>query len=312
MLFYGPPGTGKTSTILALARDLFGPHLYRSRILELNASDERGIDVIREKVKNFAKTTARETAPGFPCPPFKLIILDEADSLTGDAQTALRRVMELYSKNTRFCLVCNYVSRIIEPLTSRCAKFRYRPVEAAAGVERLRQICQQEGVRVAGGDGGPLLGRLVGEIAEGDLRRAITLLQMAHRLGGPLTEAILKELGGIIPETLIEQSLALCTSPSASGPASVQELVQFCERSLILQAYPIQQFLQQFSQALHRDLAISPAKKAMVALKIGKVDAALQAGADEHLQLLDLLAYAQSLLSPSCCPSKVPAWCSLP
>lgn len=117
MLFYGPPGTGKTSTILALARQLFGPDLFKSRVLELNASDERGISVVREKIKTFARETPRHN-PGvasdgisYPCPPYKLVILDEADSMTQDAQSALRRIMETYSRITRFCLVCNYVTR---------------------------------------------------------------------------------------------------------------------------------------------------------------------------------------------------------
>jgi replication factor C subunit 2/4 len=101
LLFYGPPGNGKTSLTLALAQDLFGPELYKARILELNASDERGIAVIREKVKTFARSLAKETVPGYPCPQFKLCILDEADALTNDAQTALRRVIEANSKSTR-------------------------------------------------------------------------------------------------------------------------------------------------------------------------------------------------------------------
>lgn len=111
LLLYGPPGTGKTSTVLALARDLFGPSLFRSRVLELNASDERGIRVVREKVKGFSRLMASEKADGYPCPPFKIVLLDEADSMTEDAQSALRRVIEANAEVTRFCIVCNYPSR---------------------------------------------------------------------------------------------------------------------------------------------------------------------------------------------------------
>jgi replication factor C subunit 2/4 len=139
MLFYGPPGTGKTSTILALSRQLFGcaftilhsfanstllrPDNFRARVLELNASDERGISIVREKIKNFARQTPRaETIASdgkkYPCPPYKIIILDEADSMTQDAQAALRRIMENYARITRFCLVCNYVTRYVRCLQS--------------------------------------------------------------------------------------------------------------------------------------------------------------------------------------------------
>jgi replication factor C subunit 2/4 len=139
MLFYGPPGTGKTSTILALARQLFGcaftilplftistllrPDNFRARVLELNASDERGISIVREKIKNFARQTPRAESIAsdgkrYPCPPYKIIILDEADSMTQDAQAALRRIMENYARITRFCLVCNYVTRYVRRLKS--------------------------------------------------------------------------------------------------------------------------------------------------------------------------------------------------
>jgi replication factor C subunit 2/4 len=133
LLFYGPPGTGKTSTILALAKQIFGPKFYRTRILELNASDERGIQMVREKVKKFAqKKISKATDPAYPCPPLQLIILDEADSMTVDAQSALRRTIEVHSRQTRFCIICNYVSKIIEPLASRCVKFRFAPISDQA------------------------------------------------------------------------------------------------------------------------------------------------------------------------------------
>jgi replication factor C subunit 2/4 len=140
LLFYGVPGSGKTSTILAMAKDLFGD-LYKQRVLELNASDQRGIEVIRTKVKNFAQVSVSSKGPSF-----KLIILDEADSMTADAQAALRRTMETWSHVTRFCLICNYLTRIIEPLASRCAKFRFKPLSADLMVERLEFITKQEGM----------------------------------------------------------------------------------------------------------------------------------------------------------------------
>lgn len=139
LLFYGPPGTGKTSAALAAARELFGAEKYQSRVLEMNASDDRGIGAIRTKVKAFAAASAASGGPTF-----KLIILDEADAMTTDAQNALRRLMEQYARVTRFCLICNYVSRIIEPLASRCGKFRFQPLPRAAIVGRLEMVCQSE------------------------------------------------------------------------------------------------------------------------------------------------------------------------
>lgn len=180
MLFYGPPGTGKTSTILALTKELYGPDLMKSRILELNASDERGISIVREKVKNFARLTvskpSKHDLENYPCPPYKIIILDEADSMTADAQSALRRTMETYSGVTRFCLICNYVTRIIDPLASRCSKFRFKALDASNAIDRLRFISEQENVKCDDG----VLERIL-DISAGDLRRGITLLQSASK-----------------------------------------------------------------------------------------------------------------------------------
>lgn len=183
MLFYGPPGTGKTSTILALAKQLYGPEMFRSRVLELNASDERGISIVREKVKDFARQQLSNPPPHYkdkyPCPPYKIIILDEADSMTQDAQSALRRTMETYSKITRFCLICNYVTRIIDPLASRCSKFRFKSLDQGNAKRRLEEIAQLENVKMEDG----VLDTLI-KCSEGDLRKAITFLQSAARLVG--------------------------------------------------------------------------------------------------------------------------------
>lgn len=183
MLFYGPPGTGKTSTILALAKELYGPQLFKTRVLELNASDERGISIVREKVKDFARMQLSNPPPGYedkyPCPPYKIIILDEADSMTQDAQSALRRTMETYSKITRFCLICNYVTRIIDPLASRCSKFRFKPLDQGNAKKRLEDIAENEDVKLEAGAVETLI-----KSSEGDLRKAITFLQSAARLVG--------------------------------------------------------------------------------------------------------------------------------
>ena len=194
MLFYGPPGTGKTSTILALAKELFGPEMFRTRVLELNASDERGISIVREKVKDFARMQLSNPPPNYknryPCPPYKIIILDEADSMTQDAQSALRRTMETYSKITRFCLICNYVTRIIDPLASRCSKFRFKTLDQGNALKRLEEIATNEKVNLELGAVNTLI-----RCSEGDLRKAITFLQSATRLVGAKRAPQIKRIG---------------------------------------------------------------------------------------------------------------------
>lgn len=218
MLFYGPPGTGKTSTILALSRELFGPDHFRDRVLELNASDERGIAIVREKIKGFARQTPRATGTvaqsdgkTYPCPPYKIIILDEADSMTQDAQGALRRIMETYARITRFCLVCNYVTRIIEPLTSRCSKFRFKPLDTSSTSLRLRHIAQVENVWLGDDGEDEVIDALV-RTSGGDLRRAITYLQSCSRLAnasGDGTARVkiraedVQEIAGVVPDRVI-------------------------------------------------------------------------------------------------------------
>jgi replication factor C subunit 2/4 len=172
LLFYGPPGSGKTSAILALGYELFGPELMNERILELNASDERGIDTVREKIISFAKESIGAGDPKYPSPPYKIIILDEADAITLDAQSALRKVIETSSYITRFCFTCNYIEKIIDPIISRCVKFRFKPIDKESMVFRLKQIAEKENIKI----NKDCLEKIF-DISEGDARRSIMLLQ---------------------------------------------------------------------------------------------------------------------------------------
>lgn len=167
LLFYGPPGTGKTSTIVAAAKRMYGSAAaYSSMALELNASDARGIDVVRQQIKEFAGTRQLFHQG------IKLIILDEADAMTNDAQFALRRIIEKYTKNARFCMICNYVSKIIPALQSRCTRFRFAPLSRDQIRTRLSDIAQQENCNITD-DGMEAILSLSG----GDMRRVLNLLQ---------------------------------------------------------------------------------------------------------------------------------------
>ncbi|KAJ7504299.1 P-loop containing nucleoside triphosphate hydrolase protein [Mycena galericulata] len=168
LLFYGPPGTGKTSTILAVARRIYGSE-YRKQILELNASDDRGIDVVREQIKQFAETRTL-FAKGY-----KLIILDEADMMTQQAQAALRRVIEQYTKNVRFCIICNYVNKIAPAIQSRCTRFRFSPLPIVEVEKRLDSVIEAERVKLTPDGKAALL-----KLSKGDMRRALNVLQACH------------------------------------------------------------------------------------------------------------------------------------
>ncbi|OAQ63300.1 DNA replication factor C subunit Rfc2 [Pochonia chlamydosporia 170] len=311
MLFYGPPGTGKTSTILALAKELFGPEMIKSRVLELNASDERGISIVREKVKNFARMQLTNPAPGYkqkyPCPPFKIIILDEADSMTQDAQSALRRTMETYSKITRFCLICNYVTRIIDPLASRCSKFRFKSLDQGNAKKRLEEIASAEGVALEDGAIDALI-----RCSEGDLRKAITFLQSAARLVGanaakdggddeqmdvdkrPVAVKIVEDIAGVIPERTIGE-LVDAMRPRGVGQTyrSVSKIVE----DMVADGWSATQVVSQLYQALTTDETIADAHKNKIVMVFSEVDKRLVDGADEHLSILDLAMRISAILA---------------
>jgi len=283
MLFYGPPGTGKTSTVLALAKDLYGPELFKTRVLELNASDDRGIGVVRDKIKNFSRTVvssaSEATRAKYPAPDFKLVVLDEADMMTQDAQSALRRTMETYSKLTRFCIVCNYVTRIIDPLASRCSKFRFKELAAGSALERLQYICDQEQVRL---ESPAVLEHLL-RVSGGDLRRSITLLQSAAGLSpeSGVTANLVSELSGSVPPA----EVAKITKAVREGN---QRNLETTVRDVILDGYSVAQLIDQLHDDLLYDIAVSDSAKNKIAAVLSDADRRLTDGADEHIELLNV------------------------
>jgi len=188
LLFTGPAGVGKTTTALCMSRQLLGEDWKRDT-LELNASDERGIKMVRERVKEFAavikiRTTERDERK------FRIIILDEADEMTSEAQTALRRIIEDSSETTRFVIICNYLSQIIEPIQSRCAIFRFKRIEKETVEDHLKWLCKKEGIKYDD--------KAISQIFDstnGDLRHSINILQSASVMGSISVSNVLASLG---------------------------------------------------------------------------------------------------------------------
>ncbi|KAK9216217.1 hypothetical protein WN944_008224 [Citrus x changshan-huyou] len=279
MLFYGPPGTGKTTTALAIAHQLFGPELYKSRVLELNASDDRGINVVRTKIKTFAAVAvgSGQRRGGYPCPPYKIIILDEADSMTEDAQA---------------CLFQFYW--IIEPLASRCAKFRFKPLSEEVMSSRVLHICNEEGLNL---DAEAL--STLSSISQGDLRRAITYLQpmsndeayalsfgemlqgAARLFGSSITSKDLISVSGVIPPEVVEGLFAVCRSGDF-------DLANKEVNNIIAEGYPASLLLSQLFDVVVETEDISDEQKARICKCLAEVDKCLVDGADEYLQLLDV------------------------
>ena len=191
MIFYGPPGTGKTTTILACAKKIYGNN-FNSMILELNGSDDRGINVVREQIKNFSATNSKISSIIFQSENeleesnyiknkinIKLVILDEADAMTYDAQFALRRVIELYTDSTRFCLICNYLTKIIPAIQSRCQMFRFAPINNINHQAKIEQVIQIKNILIEK----TAIEKII-ELSEGDMRKSLNLLQSQFMING--------------------------------------------------------------------------------------------------------------------------------
>ena len=195
LMFAGPAGTGKTTLSLVIARELFGEE-WQSNCLELNASDERGIDIIRNKVKDFARTRAIGDVP------FKIIYLDECDALTREAQQALRRTMENYTQTTRFILSCNYSSKIIDPIQSRCAVFRFKLLPKEEVFKIIDRIAEKESITVDESAKEALY-----EVSEGDCRRLENIMQSCTAISRQLTEELVFSMASVAKPKEINELL---------------------------------------------------------------------------------------------------------
>ncbi len=272
MLFAGPAGSGKTTCAIALARELYG-EAWKDNLIELNASDERGIDIVRGKIKDFAR------AASIGGTDFKIIFLDEADALTSDAQAALRRTMERYTQTCRFILSCNYSSKIIEPIQSRCAVFRFRPLSESDVKHYLKRISSSEKVETT--DDGL---KAVVELAAGDLRKATNILQVASALGKRVDQDTVFESTENIRPSEIKELLTIAIGGSFTAARSrLDELIARHGLSG-----------EDIVAGIHRavfDLPVSEDAKIRLIDRVGEAEFRMVSGASERIQLEALLAH---------------------
>ncbi len=275
LLFAGPPGTGKTTAALALAHDMYGAE-WRQNFLELNSSDERGIETVRTTIKQYARTSPLGDVP------FKLLFLDESDNLTSEAQASLRRLMERYSGSCRFILSCNYSSRIIDPIQSRCAVFRFRAYSSDAIRRQLERIATAENKRVA-----PEAYEAILAASAGDMRRAINLLQLTATYTDSITAQTVRDHATIPLKQEVEGMLGAALAGDFGG-ARTRLYALFTDRGAageeILRS--MHSYLPDIPDAL-----LPPREKVRLIEYLAEVDFRLAQGAGERVQLEAVLAH---------------------
>lgn len=271
LLFTGSAGVGKTTAAIALAREFFGDS-WHMNFRELNASDERGIDVVRNQIKQFARTSPLGGAS------FKILFLDEADALTTDAQAALRRTMESYAQTCRFILSCNYSSKIIDPIQSRCAIYRFRPLAPGAIGEEVRRIASKEQLSVSD----EAIDAIV-YIAQGDMRKAINALQGAAIISSTITEKMVYAITSTARPEEIDELLTVSLEGDFEGAETV------LMRLLHERGIAPNELINQMYRALIRR-PMTQGLKARLIDHLGETDFRLSEGANSEIQMEALIA----------------------
>ncbi|ORX43393.1 DNA replication factor [Piromyces finnis] len=266
LLFYGPPGTGKTTAILAIARKLYKER-YKSMILELNASDDRGIDVVRDQIKSFASTRTIFSSG------MKLIILDEADAMTNPAQASLRRIIEKYTKNVRFCIICNYVSKIIPALQSRCTRFRFSPLKTEQIEKRLNYIIECENVNITEKGKTALM-----KLANGDMRKTLNILQSTVAAFDTITEESIYTCVGHPHKEDINTIIESMMSEDYS--VSYKKIMSIIKEK----GYALQDILSEVSK-LSSQLDLPPEARIYLTESLAEIEYNISIGCTEQLQL---------------------------
>jgi len=271
LLFAGPPGVGKTSTSLVIAKELYKDN-WRQNIIELNASDERGIDVIRTKVKDFARTRALGDVP------FKICILDESDSLTREAQQALRRTMENYTATCRFILLANYSSKIIEPIQSRCAVFRFKPLSEAEILKIVDRVAAAEKLTID-----PNAKKALVEASEGDCRKLENILQSCAVLSQNITDDLIYSVASVATPKEMKEIVTLAFSNDFQKARG--KLLEAMLSHGLSGVDVIKQLQKEILSS-----SIEPKKKLLLIEKCAEIEFRMSEGADEFVQLEALIS----------------------
>ena len=294
MLLYGPSGSGKTTIALTISKTFFqlkddakktnkilNEKILRERVLELNASDERGIKIVRDKIKNFAISSINDYEN---IPKFKIIILDEADAMTSDSQFALRRIIEKYTETTRFILICNYVTKIILPLASRCMKIRFQSISTNSLEQIINKIALNEKIDISK----EFIIRL-NEITKGDLRKSINLLERTYFLDNNLSIDILNEVSGQLKNDLLLEIWNILIDKKTSIIQILSLINKFKNLS-----YSSVNLLDNLFNLIIKS-KISDKKKSIILIEMSQIDYYINDNANEFIQLIKLFELINSI-----------------